>query len=285
MRKIKDINKDIKTLKSERLSYIFKRKKLRSKMFAQLALVGVIATIPGVVVGGLGKVTGRVPFHRDDKVVIERMKEEITSDGEYDITSQYGFFPEEKEVFLVDECLITEPDQFILYGSWKKTGDKYQRTVLNYDIKGKNCDVQELMKLNDEELTKKLGRPIINKELKDNITLEEYNRGAYYKATIFSKNDNNTITVKQSNKEVLEDTVMGVLLYSAFLPATVFALGESEYMNKLLNKIDLTKDEEFAKYTEKLKELRKEKSNTRYLLKEEKYRNKRRKKMALKKEN
>lgn len=257
MRKINIIKKEIRELKHKRFLYGIKKTNIRNKMIGQLAFTTAAVITPAILIGGMGKLSGKTPFYRDDKIVTEHTKIVYSSDKETEYTTQYGSYQMEKDDEIVDGVLLVEPATYTLYGSWKQNGHHYERTVVKYNISGQPYSFEQLNAMNEKgNLAKYVGGPTVKTEKRANITCEEYLRGAYVEAVVYDENKGNNITEKQSHKENAGETVGSLITYSCVTPFNAWLFAESSLGDKVFKGMEIT-DKKFIEYTEEIRELRK----------------------------
>lgn len=116
---------------------------------------------------------------------------EFTSNGEYTEESQFEPYDSNNKKNL--------PSSFIYYGKWVETEDgNYSRIVEEYDASNITYEViRQLRDNKDVVLDDVLGEPTeIYEQIIDNVSKEELESGAYFKAIIYFENEDKYVTVK-----------------------------------------------------------------------------------------
>ena len=116
-----------------------------------------------------------------------------TSDGDYSQSDQYEPFDSDDNKYL--------SNKFISYSAWEQKDDKYYRSVDEYDVLNKTYeDIKILFDNKDISIDDVLGEPIKSyKQVSDNLSEEEINRGAYFETTLYSKNETKYVTIVESS--------------------------------------------------------------------------------------
>ncbi len=183
--------------KKNKIRLELKKKLLYAKMIIPFAL------ITGISLSGFSLFIS-VPFYRDSKRKDLWYKKEFDSLGNKVIEEQYEEYNNVGEVSFVSK--------------WEKYDDTYySRTITTYPVKSLTEEELERFIMSEEvSLAKVLGNPIATKtEKKNNITEEEINKGAFLRATVYNRSDEDYILIKETKQENITTTVSFII--STFL--------------------------------------------------------------------
>lgn len=121
----------------------------------------------------------------------EYRRVDFNSNGNYYETSQFEPFYQDKN-----------SNSFIYYDKWNVTSDgKYSRIVKEYDVDSITSEDIRILRDNKDLIIEDiLGEPReVYEQIKDNISQEELEAGSYFTATIYSENEENSVTIKNQD--------------------------------------------------------------------------------------
>ena len=126
----------------------------------------------------------------DQKVEYEYSRISFSSDGKYSESKQFKPYDSEGKTEVLNS--------FMSYSAWVLNEDgKYQRDVKEYNVKRKTYEDVKGLENNNEQIKEVLGEPTKSYiQIKDTISEEDIERGAYYEATLYSMDNSNYVTVK-----------------------------------------------------------------------------------------
>jgi hypothetical protein len=126
----------------------------------------------------------------------EYSRVELNSDGEYYETKHYI------DTNQKDKNTITST--YTSYGRWKQTRDgKYVREVKEFDPKNKSLEDIKILIYSELTPEQVLGKPTKSYEqVAKTLTREEIERLEYDEATIYIKNEEKYVMVKDKNKNI-----------------------------------------------------------------------------------
>ncbi len=162
-------------------------RKLRNRKLNNKKLIGLTAII---LAGGLLTSCTSILSRKE----YEYTRVECTSDGEYYEAKQFKPFDPNTNKNL--------PNSFIYYGKWNLDNNgKYSRDVREYNANKITLDEITTL-INDEEIEieKELGKPTKEyTQVSEFVTEEELGRDSYFSATVYGKNDDKYVIIKNEN--------------------------------------------------------------------------------------
>ncbi len=187
----------------------------------------------GIVTGGFAYFN-QLPFYSDEKKEYSNVMVEYDNLGNVRTEQQYN------------NELPKDVIQLRHYTKWELVGNEYVRTITSYKMEKIGFEeIVSLLENKDVKIEDILGKPISTiSEVKNNITEEEVQRGAFIQCVIYSQVKDDYILVKQSTGENILFTFIYVVLimciedFIAGLSAN--NLSEfSEYVHNIENKYPL----------------------------------------------
>ncbi len=189
--------------------YIKKLNELKKRRFAMQSLITLKLAYPylldtGIVVGILSLI-GATPFYRESTNVSLQTAKTINSLGN------------DKTVNLFTGENLKKDGQVIYYSKWNQNDEGYfERDIKKYDINNMNDYVLEKLIAEPETVDKLesiFGSAIVDaKEVKEHVEQEELNTPAYIETTIYSKDNNQVMKIKESVNTNEVETLMAILL-------------------------------------------------------------------------
>lgn len=160
---------------------------------------------------GLFSIFGETPFIMDDEKKILETKKDMDSHGNIKYEQQY------------DEYSNTQ-GTICYFGKWEKSNDNlYTREIKKYAIGSvSEEDLMNILDANDvSSLAYYFGKPIAFKyESRNNLTDEEIHDDPYLETTVYSKNENDYIVVKESVGNNVGFTILWLIftMFSEIIP-------------------------------------------------------------------
>lgn len=186
-----ELKKEIKELESQKRKIeVLKALKNSAKIGHLIAPYAVSAGITFGIFSSLGM----MPFTKNEhKKYLETMKE-FDSYGNIRYEEQYDHFENVKNTI-------------IFYDNWKLVNGMYTRNIEIYDAsKIDFLDIEEVV--NNNNVKNVLGNPTSTKiEIKNNVDEDELKKGSYLKAQVYNQFLDNYITVEETFKESLNNTL------------------------------------------------------------------------------
>ena len=186
-----NFKKEIKELENQKKKIEFLKALKKSVKISHL--IAPYAISAGITFGIFSSL-GMMPFTKNEhKKYLETMKE-FDSYGNVRYEEQYDHFENVKNT-------IT------FYDNWKLVNGKYTRNIEVYDAsKIDFLDIEEI--INNNDIKNVLGNPTSTRiEIKNNVDEDELKKGSYLKAQVYNQFLDNYITVEETFKESLNNTL------------------------------------------------------------------------------
>ena len=186
-----ELKKEIKELENQKKKIEFLKALKKSVKISHL--IAPYAVSAGITFGIFSSL-GMMPFTKNEhKKYLETMKE-FDSYGNVRYEEQYDHFENVKNT-------IT------FYDNWKLVNGKYTRNIEVYDAsKIDFLDIEEI--INNNDIKNVLGNPTSTRiEIKNNVDEDELKKGSYLKAQVYNQFLDNYITVEETFKESLNNTL------------------------------------------------------------------------------
>ena len=160
-----------------------------------MQLIAPYAVTVGIIIGGAKLIGFGSPFYRDEfkyKAYVQKQFDNI-GNVSYEKEYDYPLYRSESD----SENIIK------LYSKWtQKENGIYERTIQIYKLDDlKEKDVLKLFDKENLNLEDLLGRATNKIETTNKLTEEQINSGSYLEATMYSKDKNDFIVVKESLKD------------------------------------------------------------------------------------
>lgn len=197
----------------ERISYYRKEraKDIGGNIFKTLFMF-LPTIVPTTIIVSAIAISGDLPFRRDYKDEYARTKTYYSSiTDELRQEKQYKKYENDKDILSY-------------YGPWELQEDgTYERKVKNYKLKNVTAnDVQELMKKENtsfEDVFALTLDELNETTYKTNeLNQEKLDEGPYFEITVYDKDKQDKIKVKESNGDVISESAM-VIIYTILMTA------------------------------------------------------------------
>lgn len=214
------MKKEIETMENEINDYKFeyikkstiKNLKITARAFQLVAPYILTAGI----VAEIFNISGNKPFSSNNERVYLNTMTEFYSMGNINIKKQYGDFKDS-----IENILDNRDSVLYFYSKWEKdSNNSYYRIIEIYSIKNKTYeDVKKI--LSQDDLEKYLdGSNYYEKEIKNDLNIQELNSKNFIKAIVYDKDKNDYIEYKKNIFKNISCSIIYIFLASfcEFIP-------------------------------------------------------------------
>lgn len=214
------MKKEIETMENEINDYKFeyikkstiKNLKITARAFQLVAPYILTAGI----VAEIFNISGNKPFSSNNERVYLNTMTEFYSMGNINIKKQYGDFKDS-----IENILDNRDSVLYFYSKWEKdSNNSYYRIIEIYSIKNKTYeDVKKI--LSQDDLEKYLdGSNYYEKEIKNDLNIQELNSKNFIKAIVYDKDKNDYIEYKKNIFKNISCSIIYIFLayFCEFIP-------------------------------------------------------------------